>query len=101
VLDRAASPTDKEHDHVGSPRTHAPLAMTRPSAAEIQSLDPYAFLAVLGKRVICVLAAATARAAADPGGGDDRHAVLLERLAEHPLDGQGSGKVPLWSVRVV
>ena len=31
---------------------HAPLAMTRPSAAEIQSLDPYAFLAVLGKRVI-------------------------------------------------
>jgi hypothetical protein len=31
---------------------HAPLAMTRPSAAEMQSLDPYAFLAVLGKRVI-------------------------------------------------
>ena len=40
MLDRAASPTDKE------------LAAIRPSAAEIQSLDPYAFLAVLGKRVI-------------------------------------------------
>src|SRR6266581_780451 len=36
----------------------------------------------------CVLAAAASRAAADPGGGDDRHAVLLVRLAEHPLDGE-------------
>jgi hypothetical protein len=31
---------------------HARPAATRPSAAEIQSLDPYAFLAMLGKRVI-------------------------------------------------
>jgi hypothetical protein len=89
VLDRAASPTDKEHDHVGSPRTHAPLAMTRPSAAEIQSLDPYAFLAVLGKRVICVLAAATARAAADPGGGDDRHAVIAAATVAGGAGGGG------------
>jgi hypothetical protein len=31
---------------------HARPAAIRPSAAEIQSLDPYAFLAVLGKGVI-------------------------------------------------
>jgi SAM-dependent methyltransferase len=31
---------------------HAPPAATRPSAAEIQSLDSYVFLVVLGKRVI-------------------------------------------------
>ena len=46
-----AKPTDKEHGHDAVPG-HAPLAAIRPSAAEIQSLDPYEFLAVLGERVI-------------------------------------------------
>ena len=35
-----------------------------------------------------ILAASGAGATLDPGGGDDGHAVLLIRLAEHPLDGQ-------------
>jgi len=52
VLDRAASPTDRESRAMTAAPRHTPPAATRPSAAEIRSLDPYAFLAVLGKRVI-------------------------------------------------
>jgi len=52
VLDRAASRTDKESRAMTAAPGHAPLVVTRPSAAEIRSLDPFAFLAMLGKRVI-------------------------------------------------
>jgi ubiquinone/menaquinone biosynthesis C-methylase UbiE len=56
---------------------HARPAATRPSAAEIQSLDPYAFLAMLGKRVI------------HPGGRRSTQQLLeLASLAagQHVLD---------------
>ena len=49
----------------------APPVVTRPSADEIGSLDPYAFLAVLGKRVI------------HPGGRrSTRELLVLARLAD-------------------
>jgi hypothetical protein len=36
-----------------------------------------------------VLAASAPGATLDPGGGNDRQAVLLIRFPEHPLDGEG------------
>jgi hypothetical protein len=52
MVDRAASPTDKEHGHDRADRGRALPTVTRLPAGDVRRLDPYGFLAVLGKRVI-------------------------------------------------
>jgi hypothetical protein len=82
VLDRAASPTDKEHGHDRSRQRARPPAVTRLPAEDIRRLDPYGFLAVLGKRVI------------RPGGRRSTH-QLPHRPQGHARPIQASKRWPL------